>query len=117
MAKSTTKLHKKTEAPKKSVSRKQAPKVAAQKTLKASASSTAKQATKADQILGLLQRPAGATLKALMAATGWQAHSVRGFISSQLVKKMGLAVKSIRRGGERAYEASGLRRGSDRRIL
>jgi hypothetical protein len=38
-----------------------------------------------------------------MVATGWQAHSVRGFVSGQLVKKMGLRVKSYRRDGERVY--------------
>jgi hypothetical protein len=59
--------------------------------------------TKAAQILALLRRPAGATLKTIMAATGWQAHSVRGFISGHLVKKMKLRVKSLRRDGERIY--------------
>ncbi len=62
-------------------------KAEAPKTRKASASSSAKQATKSDQILALLKRPAGATLTSLKAATGWQAHRVRGFISGQLVKK------------------------------
>ena len=38
-----------------------------------------------------------------MKVTGWQAHSVRGFISGYLVKKMGLRVKSFRRDGERVY--------------
>jgi hypothetical protein len=38
-----------------------------------------------------------------MAATGWQAHSVRGFISGQLTKRMRLKVKSFRRDGERVY--------------
>jgi hypothetical protein len=38
-----------------------------------------------------------------MAATGWQAHSVRGFISGQITKKMRLKVKSIKREGERTY--------------
>ena len=51
--------------------------------------------------------PAGSTLKAIMRATGWQAHSVRGFVSGQLGKKMGLRVKSFRREGERVYRVQG----------
>lgn len=66
-------------------------------------SSTAKQETKADQILALLKQPTGATLKAIMIATGWQAHSVRGFVSGHLIKKLGLRVKSFRRDGGRVY--------------
>jgi len=103
MAKSTAKRNKKTQAAQRSVPRKKAPKATAKKTRKASASSSTKKATKSDQILALLQQPAGATLKALMAATGWQAHSVRGFISGKLVKKMGLQVKSFRREDDRVY--------------
>ena len=39
-----------------------------------------------------------------MSATGWQAHSVRGFISGSLGKKMGLTVDSFKReDGERGY--------------
>lgn len=55
-------------------------------------------------ILGLLRRKGGATLAELMAATGWQAHSVRGFVSGTLRKKIGLAVESNRNSsGERCY--------------
>ena len=73
-------------------------------------SSTAKRRTKTDRILALLSKPEGTTLKAIMAATGWQAHSVRGFISGYLVKKLRLRVKSSRRDGEsvRAPEMTGL---------
>ena len=59
--------------------------------------------TKSETVLALLRRPGGATLMALMAATGWQAHSLRGFISGQLSKKMRLKVKSVKREGERVY--------------
>jgi hypothetical protein len=59
--------------------------------------------TKADQIIALLKRPSGATLKAIMAVTGWQAHSVRGFISGHLRKRMGLEVQSLERNGDRVY--------------
>ncbi|MBI4459465.1 MAG: DUF3489 domain-containing protein [Acidobacteria bacterium] len=55
-------------------------------------------------MLELLRKPNGATLKDLMTATGWQAHSVRGFISGVIVKKMGLQVESKKRDdGERRY--------------
>jgi hypothetical protein len=42
-----------------------------------------------------------------MRATDWQAHSVRGFISGQLGKKMGLRVRSFERDGERVYHIKG----------
>ena len=59
--------------------------------------------TKSETVLALLRQPGGATLIALMAATGWQAHSVRGFISGQLTKRLRLKVKSGKRDGERVY--------------
>jgi hypothetical protein len=59
--------------------------------------------TKAELVLSLLRQTGGATLRALMTATGWQAHSVRGFVSGQLTKKMGLRVRSFKRDGERVY--------------
>ena len=59
--------------------------------------------TKAAQVIALLRQPAGASLASIMAATGWQSHSVRGFISGQLGKKLGLRVKSFQRDGERVY--------------
>ena len=59
--------------------------------------------SKTDQILDLLRQTSGATLKSIMKATGWQAHSVRGFISGYVLKKMGLRVKSSREDGERVY--------------
>jgi len=64
---------------------------------------TAPPATKAGRVVVLLSEPAGATLKSIMAETGWQAHSVRGFISGQLTKKLGFKVKSFTRDGERVY--------------
>jgi len=55
-------------------------------------------------IIRLLQRRIGVTLKDLMAATGWQAHSMRGFISAGR-KRMGLRVESSkRRDGQRVYQ-------------
>ena len=43
-------------------------------------------------LVALLLRPEGATLEAMQAATGWQAHSVRGAIAGQIRKKLGLTV-------------------------
>jgi hypothetical protein len=64
----------------------------------------ARDGSKAAKVLDLLKRPGGATLKELMKATGWQPHSVRGFISGTLGKKMGLTVVSTKgEDGERSY--------------
>jgi hypothetical protein len=59
--------------------------------------------TKTEQIIAMLKKPSGASLKAIVRATGWQAHSVRGFISGKLGKQMGLKVKSVERDWERVY--------------
>ncbi len=65
------------------------------------------QASKSARVIALLEKPKGATLAELMKATGWQAHSVRGFLSGTLRKKMGLKIESIKRGdGERVYSIS-----------
>ena len=64
----------------------------------------ARRGSKTAKVLDLLKRPGGASLKELMKATGWQQHSVRGFLSGTLKKKMGLKLESSRREGEeRAY--------------
>ena len=63
-----------------------------------------REGTKTSAVLALLQRAKGATLAEIMDATSWQAHSVRGFISGTLGKKMGLSVKSEKReDGTRVY--------------
>lgn len=51
--------------------------------------------SKASLCLQLLRQTGGATLQDLMAATGWQAHSVRGFLSGTVRKKMGLKLNAI----------------------
>jgi hypothetical protein len=60
-------------------------------------------ATKAERIVALLEGPTGASLRAIMDLTGWQPHSVRGFISGQLAKRMGFKIQSFKRDGERIY--------------
>jgi hypothetical protein len=67
-----------------------------------------REGSKKAEVLALLQRKGGASLKQIMDATGWQAHSVRGFISGTLGKKMGLTVESTKReDGERVYQIAG----------
>ncbi len=67
-----------------------------------------REGSKTAQVLELLKQPGGATLKELMATTGWQAHSLRGFVSGTLGKKMGLNVESTKGAdGERTYSLKG----------
>jgi Protein of unknown function (DUF3489) len=60
--------------------------------------------SKTKSVIGLLQTPGGVTLEVLMKATGWQAHSVRGFLSGKVAKQLGLPVTSFRKDGERVYQ-------------
>ena len=63
-----------------------------------------REGSKKAEIIVLLQQRNGVTLQELMTATGWQAHSVRGFISAAVGKKMGLHVDSGKReDGQRVY--------------
>jgi hypothetical protein len=50
--------------------------------------------TKQQVCLDLLNRPEGATVEELQAATGWQQHSVRGFLAGAVKKKLGLTLLS-----------------------
>jgi len=64
----------------------------------------ARRGSKTAKVIALLQRSKGATLAELMKATGWQAHSVRGFLSGTLSKKLGMKIESNKpAGGARLY--------------
>jgi hypothetical protein len=76
----------------------------AKKAARAAKPKESRPGSKTTAILELLRRPGGATAKDLMKATDWQAHSVRGFLSGTLRKKMGLEIVSAKsEDGERSY--------------
>jgi hypothetical protein len=90
-------------SPKKTTSAKKSAKGAKRATVPKKATG-ARQGSKTEKVLELLKRPGGVTAKELMKATGWQPHSVRGFLSGTVGKKMGLAVTSTKgENGERSY--------------
>ena len=73
------------------------------KTKKVTATKTVSKG-KGATIVALLRRKEGATLADLTKATGWQPHSVRGFLSAQVGKKLGLQLESSKReDGQRVY--------------
>ncbi len=57
---------------------------------------TRRTGTKQSQLIAMLQRPNGATMAEIIAATGWQADSARGAMSGALGKKLGLVVVSAK---------------------
>ncbi len=59
--------------------------------------------SKQDRIITLLRKPEGATLDALVKATGWQPHSIRGFLAGTIRKKLKLQLRSEKLKGTRTY--------------
>ena len=57
---------------------------------------TQRAGTKQAQIIAMLQRPEGATVAEIVAATAWRAHTARGMISGVLKKKLGLAITATK---------------------
>jgi hypothetical protein len=62
---------------------------------------TPREGSQTAKVIALLKQEGGVTLEALMAATHWQRHSVRGFIST-LPKKTGMVITSTRRESDKA---------------
>jgi hypothetical protein len=93
----------------KSTPAKKAPKTPRAKAPKpAKRESGAREGTKTETVLELLRRKNGASLKEIMKATGWLPHSIRGFLSGTVGKKMGLEVISTKSAdGERTYSIKG----------
>ena len=59
--------------------------------------------TKQAQLIAMLRRKQGATIAQIVAATGWQPHTVRGAFAGALKKKLGLTVTSEKVDGIRTY--------------
>jgi hypothetical protein len=71
---------------------------------KAPTPKAARKGSKTAKVLDLLKRPGGVSSQELMKATGWLPHSVRGFLSGTVGKKMGLTVTSAKgENGGRIY--------------
>jgi hypothetical protein len=60
-----------------------------------------------DNVIAMLKSPAGATIAAMMKATGWQQHSVRGFLAGVVRKRLKLKLGSKKVDGERIYRITG----------
>ena len=63
--------------------------------------------TKQSRAIALLRSVKGASIAALMEATGWQQHSVRGFLAGVVRKRLGLALESSKIDGSRLYRIVG----------
>jgi uncharacterized protein DUF3489 len=69
--------------------------------------SKAEPGTKQSHVIALLQSPAGATIDAMMKATGWQRHSVRGFLAGVVRRRLKLKLGSKKVDDERVYRITG----------
>jgi Protein of unknown function (DUF3489) len=98
-----TKPKSKTKVATRSASRKNSKSKARARSVPASSKSAARPDTKHARIIAMLRTPAGTTIAAIMAATDWQQHSVRGFLAGVVRKKLGLNLVSEQTDKGRVY--------------
>ena len=67
--------------------------------------------SKQARLIAMLQSPSGATIAAMMDATGWQQHLVRGFLAGVVRKRLELTLSSKKVDGNRVYQIAGTDRG------
>src|SRR5262249_8802832 len=68
---------------------------------------TSEPSSKQARVVAMLKAPAGATMDAMMKATGWQQHSVRGFLAGVVRKRLKLKLGSKKIDGKRVYHIAG----------
>src|SRR5258707_1300108 len=71
-------------------------------------SKQAEPGSKQSRVIAMLQSPAGATIAAMMQATGWQQHSVHGFLAGVVRKRLKLKLGSKKVDGIRVYQIAGV---------
>ena len=98
-----TKPKSKPKATTRSTARKTAKPASRKRSAPASSKSAARSDTKHARIIAMLRTPAGATIAALVTATEWQQHSVRGFLAGVVRKKLGLNLVSEQTDKGRVY--------------
>jgi hypothetical protein len=98
-----TKPKSKTKVATRSASRKNSKSKARARSVPASSKSAARPDTKHARIIAMLRTPAGTTIAAIMTATDWQQHSVRGFLAGVVRKKLGLNLVSEQTDKGRVY--------------
>ena len=98
-----TKTKSKPKSTNRSIAHKTAKSASRKRSAPASSESATRSDTKHNRIVAMLRTPAGATIAAIMTATDWQQHSVRGFLAGVVRKKLGLNLVSEPTDKDRVY--------------